>query len=150
MTEHVRDARPPMALVKLLNPIMRLVLRSPVGRLVKPFALLEFRGRRSGRMYLVPTGLYRVNGVMVVFSPADWRANFAGGEPATVHHLGRASSMTGTLITDPCEVAKGLVSVLANGSSARLLGIGLPTDHQINATDVVTLDRAMIEFHSTD
>lgn len=129
---------------------MRVALRSPLGRLVKPFALLEFRGRRSGRLYLVPTGFYRVKGMVVVFTPADWRANFSGGAPAILHHRGRASRMLGTLITDPSEVALYLGAVLAGGSSARLLGIDLPRDHELNASDVVSLTRAMIQFRSID
>ena len=48
MTAVARDARPPLALVRVINPTMRVVLRTPLGRLVRPVALLDFTGRRSG------------------------------------------------------------------------------------------------------
>jgi hypothetical protein len=54
----VRDGRPPAMLVRLLNPVARVVLRTPFGRIVKPVALLQFTGRRSGRRYVIPVGLH--------------------------------------------------------------------------------------------
>lgn len=150
MTKVVRDARPSMAVIGILNPIMRILLRSIVGRLVKPFALLEFSGRRSGRHYRIPTGIYRVQNATVVFTPAAWRLNFLGCATATVYHLGRPILMTGTLITDPAAVAQALQSVLDNGTPARLLGFDIVPNHQLTASDVAFLGRAMIQFRALD
>src|SRR4051794_21368801 len=47
-----RDAKPPLALVRMMNPVLRLLLRTPLARALRPFALLEFTGRRSGRRLL--------------------------------------------------------------------------------------------------
>ncbi|HZQ86625.1 MAG TPA: hypothetical protein VFA83_17395 [Acidimicrobiales bacterium] len=146
MTAVVRDVHPPTAVIRVLNPVMRTVLRSPLGRLVRPFALLEFAGRRSGRRYRVPAGWYVVNGQPVVFSPAPWRVNFAGGATATVRHRGRAQQLTGTLVTDPDEVATALTSVLATGISPRAVGLDIPPGHTLNAADVLAVDRALIRF----
>jgi len=68
MSAVVRDVRPPLAVIRLLNPIMRFVLRTPLGRVVRPFALLEFSGRRSGRRYRVPVGWHEFNGEPVVLT----------------------------------------------------------------------------------
>jgi hypothetical protein len=54
----VADARPPLALIKIMNPVLRRLLPTPFGRVVRPFALLEFAGRRNGRRYKVPVGWY--------------------------------------------------------------------------------------------
>ncbi len=148
MTTVVRDARPPMAVIAILNPIMRILLRSIVGRLIKPFALHAFPGRHSGRQYRVPTGIFRVQNATVVFTPAAWRVNFLGCATATVHHLGRPLLMTGTLITDPAVVAQALQSVLDCGTPARLLGFDMVPNHQLTASDVAFLGRAMIQFRS--
>ena len=150
MTTVVRDARPPSLLIKVLNPIMRIVLSSSLGGLVKPFGLVEFSGRSTGRRYRVPVGVYRLGAIPVVFTPAAWRANFEGGAPAVVHHLGRAHAMTGELVRDPAQVAAGLRGVIATGASTRLLGLDVPPGHEIEASDVVLVDRAMIEFHPAE
>jgi hypothetical protein len=146
MTATVRDARPPAALIRVLNPIMRLVLRTPLGRLIKPFALLEFTGRHSGRPYRVPAGWHDANGVRVVLSPAPWRANFAPSAPAVIHHRGRTLHLTGTLVSDPIEVARYVEAVLAGGTAARQIGLQIPTGHAIAEADVLRVDRKIIRF----
>lgn len=147
MTTAVRDARAPAAVIRVLNPIMRVLLPSRLGRLVRPFALIEFTGRRSGSRYRVPVGLHHAAGVTVVFTPAAWRANFSGGAPATLHHRGRARQMTGTLVADPAEVADALRSVLAGGTSPRLIGLDIPSEHRVDASDIASVGREMIRFH---
>lgn len=150
MTTTVRDARPPAALVRVLNPIMRCTLRTPLGRLVKPFALLEFTGRRTGRHYRVPAGWYDAEGVRVVISPASWRANFVNGAPVVVHYRGRAQPMIGTLVSDPTEVAKDIRAVLAEGVRASQIGLEIPAGHALTQNDVTLLDRAVIRFRADE
>ena len=149
MTALVRDARPPLALIRVLNPVLRTVLRTPLGRVVRPFVLLDFTGRRSGRSYRVPAGWHEVDGVTFVLSPARWRGNFAGGAPVTVHRRGSVQKMTGTLVTDPSQVATAIQSLLDSGAAPRTVGLDVPTGHHITASDVVAVDRAMIELRPT-
>jgi hypothetical protein len=146
MTTTVRDARPPTAVIRILNPIMRNVLRTPLGRLVRPFALLEFEGRRSGRYYRVPVGWHEEDGVSMVFTPAPWRVNFAHGARTTVRHRGQVLEMTGTLVTDRTEVARALESLFTSGTRPRAVGLDVPTGHTLTAIDVATVDRALIRF----
>jgi hypothetical protein len=148
MTATVRDARPPALVIRLLNPVMRLVLRTPLGRLIKPFALLEFAGRHSGRPYRVPVGWHDADGVRVVLSPAPWSANFSPAAPVVVHHRGQVLHMTGTLVRDPAEVARYIGVVLAGGTPPRQIGLHIPTGHTITDTDVVLVDRKIIRFAS--
>jgi hypothetical protein len=144
MTAVVRDARPPMALIRALNPIMRLVLPTPLGRLVRPFALLEFTGRRTGGRYRVPVGWHESSSGPVVLTPAAWRANFRGGARVTTHHRGRRREMIGTLVTDPEAVGAELQWMFANGTSPGILGLDVPPGHVLTASDVVAVDRALI------
>lgn len=143
---HVTDARPPRALLALLNPVLRLLLRTSAGRIVTPVALLEFRGRRSGRRYRVPVGWHAVGDEPVVFTPARWRVNFRDGCETRVTHRGRGSSAIGTLVTDPDAVAAALREVLAAGVPPRMLGFRMPVGHVIDVDDVRALDKAMIRF----
>jgi hypothetical protein len=145
MTSVVRDARPPIALIRVLNPIMRVMLRTPLGWMVRPFALLEFHGRRSGRRLRVPVGWHNVDGNAVVFTPASWRNNFDRELPVIVRYRGRTHRLTGALVTDPEAVAATMRS-LSNGASLRKVGIAMPEGHAITAADVLSVDRAMIRF----
>lgn len=142
----VREARPPAAVIRVLNPIMRAVLRTPLGALVRPFALLEFEGRRSGRRYRVPVGWHAVGDERAVFSPAPWRANFAGGTGVTVRFRGRRQQLVGTLVDDPAEVAAALNQMCAEGSSLAKVGIKASKGHEMTAADVRAVDRALIRF----
>lgn len=144
-----RDARPPLLLVRVMNPIMRVVLRTPLGRLVRPFALLEFHGRRSGRMLRVPVGWHEIDTGHVVFTPAPWRVNFHGGTAVTVHFHGRRLRFVGTLDDDPDTVAAALQSLADRRGSLRSVGMEIPEEHRVTATDVEAVDRALIRFEPT-
>lgn len=146
MSDVVRDVRPPLAVVRVLNPIMRFVLRTPLGRLVGPLALLEFTGRRSGRRHRVPVGWHESNGETLVLTPAPWRANFAGGIRTTVYHRGRRQEMTGLLVTDPLIVTSALQTMFASGTSPRSMGLKVQPGHVITVADVVSVERAMIRL----
>jgi hypothetical protein len=142
----VRDARPPVALVRCMNPVMRALLRTPFGRAVRPFALLEFQGRRTARRMRVPVGWHEVDDGAVVFSPARWRVNFRGGAPVTVHFRGRRRQLIGVLEEDPERVAAALRALVVRRGSLRPVGVDVPAGHRVNADDVVAVDRAMIRF----
>jgi hypothetical protein len=146
MTGVVTEARPPAVVVRLLNPINRIVLRSPLGRAIKPVALLEFRGLRTGRRLRVPVLWHPLDGRGYVFSPASWPRNFADGHEAVVTHRGRPRSMRGTLTTDPAVVADAFNELLANGTRTRHTGLKIPNDHHVTATDVINVGRQLIIF----
>jgi hypothetical protein len=148
MTAVVQDARPPTALLRVLNPIMRTILRSPASRAMSSLALLRFEGRRTHRPITVTVGYHAANGDHIVFTPASWRASFAGGHNATVRHRGRRQPVVGTLDTDPSSVAEALTLVIGAGTSPRAIGLRVPKGHTITAADVAALDRAMITFRT--
>jgi hypothetical protein len=133
-------------MVVILNPLLRPLLSSPLGRLVKPFALLEFRGRRTGRQYRVPVGVHDVDGTLVVSTEAGWRRNFAGGAECTLRHRGRARSMHGTLVTDPEVVARRLAAILASGTRPGTLGLKVTKGHVFTADDVLAVRRELVEL----
>ena len=149
-TPTVRNSLPPPAVLAVLNPVMRAALRSPLGRLIKPLALLEFTGRRSGRRYRVPAGWHQADGAPVVLTPAPWRVNFAGGAAVTVYHRGRKQAMTATLVTDPEVVAAAVRAMLADGTSPLAIGLKIPAGHTVSPADVTSVDRAMIRFQAHD
>jgi hypothetical protein len=141
-----RDARPPRLLVHLMNPAMRIVLRTPLGRLIRPFALLEFDGRRSGCHYRIPVGWHETDSGPVVFTPARWRENFRGGGPVTVWFRGRRGEFSGALDDDPRHVAAALQSLADQLHSLRSVGIDIPPGRHITEADALAVDRALISF----
>jgi len=146
VTATVTDARPPYAVVAVLNPINRVVLRTPIGRAIKRFALLEFGGRRTGRRIRVSVLWHPVGDGGYAFSPATWRSNFEGGAPATVTHLGRTRPLHGTLVRDPELVAGAFNELLRTGTKPSVTGLHIPSGHVVTADDVVRVNRALIRF----
>lgn len=144
-----RDARPPLILVRVMNPIMRVVLRTPLGRLVRPFALLEFTGRRSGRRFLVPVGWHEIDSRHVAITPAPWRANFRDGIPVTVWFRAQRQDLIGVLDDDTDRVAVALQSLADRRGSLRPVGVYIPPGHRVTAADVAAVDRAVIRFEPT-
>ena len=136
----------PAAVVAVLNPILRVLLRTPLGRLIRPFALVEFTGRQSGKRYRVPVGWHVADDAPIVLTPAPWRSNFHDGSRADVYHRGRRRPMIGTLEADPAAVADTLRRLLASGTSPRTIGLTIPTGHTITAADVTAVRRAVVRF----
>lgn len=145
----VADARPPATVVRLTNMIVRPLLRSPAGRMMKPLAIITFTGRRTGSVRRVVVGWHPHEPGAIVLSPASWRANFEAGHPATVRWSGHTRTYTGTLETDPHIVADAVNSLLAAGVSPRGLALRISDGHIIDADDITTTHRALIRFEPT-
>ncbi len=146
----VVDARPPAFVVRLTNLILRSLLRTPIGRAVKPIALLEFTGRRSGIRRRVVVGWHCEGTKGVVVTPAPWRTNFESGHLSTVYWCGRRSTVNGTLDTDPDRAAATVNALLQGGTSARSLALRIPAGHTLNHTDITRTNRAIIHFERAD
>lgn len=142
----VSDARPPALIVQLTNLIMRPLLRTPLGRLIKPLALLEFTGRRSGTRRRVVVGWHGDGTTAIVLTPAPWRANFDHGYPSTVYWRGQHSTVIGTLDTDPYRVAAAITALLQAGTPPRSLALHIPAGHTLDHTDITYTNRAIIHF----
>jgi hypothetical protein len=144
----VQDARPPDAVVQVMNMIIRPLLHTPAATLIKPLALLEFHGRRSGQQRRVVVAWHVTGDAAFVITPARWRTNFVGGHPATVHHRGRSTTLLGTLHTDRYTVAEAINRLLHKGTSPRSLALQLPDGHVLDGDDIVATDRALICFRA--
>lgn len=105
----VEGAEPPEKLAKVVNPMIKALLRSPLYRLVsKHLMLLSFKGRKTGRTYTVVVGRHEVDGALVVPTGTTgrrWRLNLRGA-PVVVTIEGRCRHGRGKLVEDPDEVAR--------------------------------------------
>jgi len=142
----VADARPPKVVLSVINPMLRVLLRTPVSRAIKPLALLQFDGRRTGRRRSVVVAWHANGGRALVVTPAKWRVNFTDGHGAEVRWRGQRIDAIGTLITDPEAVAEALNTLLNNGVRPSALALRVPDGHVLSSSDVVGTGRAIINF----
>jgi len=144
-TAPVRDRPPPLWLVhRVLNPLVRRLLPTRLGRLLPGVAVLHFTGRRSGRAYTVPAGIYDHDGAQVVFTDSAWRHNFRAGAPVTLDRRGHRTELYGELVTDPAYVGAAIRACLARGSSSTLLGLAIDKDHEPTVAELGAVRDAVV------
>lgn len=128
-TAAVTRTIPPLFLVRLLNPIMRAVLRSPGHAAVdSSLLLLHLTGRRSGHRYDIPVGHHDIGGRLSVLTSSAWRANVRGGADVEVTFRGRREPMHAEIDEDPKRVAavyRVIIEQLGWKAAQRRLGIAI-------------------------
>ncbi len=93
-------------MMRVSNPVMRRLLRSPAGGpLRRQFMVLRFFGRKTGRRYDIPVVAHRLDGELYALTDARWRHNFRGGADVEVTLDGHVTRMRGQLLDDPEAVA---------------------------------------------
>jgi len=130
MTSTVKRTVPPPALVKMGNPLVRMLLGSPLhGVLDDSFLVLHLTGRKTGRRYDIPVGYADMEGKLAVVTVARWRVNLRGGADVEVTLRGHRRPMHALLEEDPASVAvsyQAMIGRLGWTKAQRQLGILLP------------------------
>ena len=99
-------SHPPPVVLRVVNPILRLLLRTPVmGPARKQLMVVSFNGRKTGRHYTIPVSAYQIDNDFYALTGAPWKQNFRDGATAQVLHDGKTTSMRGELIQDRAAVA---------------------------------------------
>lgn len=130
MTSTITRNVPPAALLRVINPLARLLLRSPLHRLLDPAVLLlHVTGRKTGRSYDIPVGYTSIEGRLILITSARWRVNLRGGANVEVTRHGCRRPMHALLDEDPASVAVACESVIDHlgwPKATRQLGIKTP------------------------
>jgi hypothetical protein len=117
--------------LRVSNPVMRGLLRSPVGGpLRRQFMVLRFFGRKTGRRYDIPVVAHRLDGGLYALTGAPWRNNFRGGTDVQVTLDGHVTRMRGQLLDDPETVAPLYVRAIDHFGvkrAQRMLGLKIHT-----------------------
>jgi deazaflavin-dependent oxidoreductase (nitroreductase family) len=126
----VQDAPPPKAVLRLINPLLVALLRSPLHRLAsKRLMLLTITGHKSGRTYTLPVGRHETpDGTFVLSAGGNWRHNLRGGAEVRVTLDRRERTAYATLEEDSiraAEVFKGLL----DRAGARAVGVKVNVTH---------------------
>lgn len=151
----MEDVPPPAALLRIVNPVLRTVLRSPLHWPVsKGLMLLHVTGRKSGRVYVVPVGRHVHADQLVASAGGGWRRNLAGGADLGVTLDGRRRPAHGVLVDDPSEVAEIFADLLAQLGLQRANRLGLklnvdrpPTEAELRAA---LTDRRVVRLSLLD
>jgi hypothetical protein len=105
-SEAITVSHPPQAMLRVVNPILRLLLRTPVmGGARNQLMVLSFTGRKSGRRYSIPVTAHHIDNDLYALTGVAWKRNFLGGATAEVLLNGKTTAMRGELIEDKSVVA---------------------------------------------
>jgi hypothetical protein len=100
-------SHPPDALLRIINPVMRFLLGTPLaGSARKQMMVVSFTGRKTGRQYSIPLSAHVIDNQLYALTAAPWKNNFRDGADAEVLNDGKKTPMRGELITDPAAVAE--------------------------------------------
>jgi deazaflavin-dependent oxidoreductase (nitroreductase family) len=76
--------------LRLINPFVSMILRSPLHRaLSSRLLLLTFTGRKTGKRYTIPVGYTREDDTLTIFSSYSWWKNLRGDFRVAMHLQGR-------------------------------------------------------------
>jgi hypothetical protein len=130
MTSTVKRSVPPPTLVKMGNPLVRMLVGSPLhGILDDSFLVLHLTGRKTGRRYHIPVGYVDMEGKLAVVTVAGWRVNLRGGADVEVTLRGCLRPMHALLEEDPAAVAVSyqvMIDRIGPKKAQRQLGISMP------------------------
>lgn len=109
------------------------LLASPLQRAVSAgLMLLHVKGRKSGRVYVVPVGRHVCEGQLVASAGGAWRRYVVGGADLEVTLEGRRRPAYGELIDDPGAVAETFEALKRMGPR-RASRLGLRTERPSDA-----------------
>ena len=124
---------------KILNPIMKAILRSPFhGMISSRIMIITFRGRRSGKEYSTPVSYYRDDGQVICTTNSTWWKNIGDGSEVTLRISGKDVRGQAVAIADDLERKSELLYKLlaAVPSDAAFSGIKLDEDGLPNMAEV--------------
>jgi hypothetical protein len=131
MTSALNRTVPPQRLITAMNPMMCVLLRSPLHRaLDNALLILHITGRKTGRRYDIPVGYLNVDGRVVVVTQHRWRRNVRGGADIDVTRGGHRQPMHAELDEEPATVAATLNAAIQQlGWPATQRQTGLKSDN---------------------
>jgi hypothetical protein len=145
-TPAVRSQPPPKTLLRMINPTVRAMVRTPVGRLVPWMGVVRFVGRKTARRYAVPVGIHDVDGIATIFTDRPWRLSFRDGARVTVVQGGRERHGQAVLIEDSTQVGVALLKALQHTSRPSNLGLKVTRGHEPTADELAALGSSMIQI----
>lgn len=98
---------PPMPgfMFKIMNPLVGLLLRTPLHGLVsEDLMLLTFTGRKTGREYSTPVGYVRQGDEVSIFTHSPWWKNLRDGAPVKMRIQGQTYQGKPEIVENLAEI----------------------------------------------
>lgn len=120
------------ALLRLWNPAMKVLLRSPLHwPWSRWFAVIEWTGRRSGRRYATPVSYVSDGNTILITTGDRWWYNLLGGSEVRIWRAGQERTGHGEAIVDDESLVALHQRMLAlRPWFARLAGLPSSPDRQ--------------------
>jgi len=116
------------------NFFMKVIINSPFHSLLgESFAVITFEGRKSGKHYLTPVNVARVDGEWTIVSMRErtWWRNLRRGRKAQLRVVGQRLQVRGKVVEDSTEVLTGLTNYFSQYPGfTRYFDIHLGSDGQ--------------------
>lgn len=122
------------AIYRFLNAPMRALLRSRAHGVVSgQVMLLEYTGRRTGRMYAIPVGYFAwEDGSVLAFSGSRWWRNLRDGRPVSLL-VGRVRHPAVPTVVESLDARVEQLATFVRRYGPRVaarLQVGLPSDRE--------------------
>jgi deazaflavin-dependent oxidoreductase (nitroreductase family) len=133
------------------NPIVKLLLRSPLHNIVgSSFLLITFTGRKSGKVYTVPVQYVTSGNNLLIVSACShtWWKNLRGGVAVSIRRNGRNAKATAQVLEDKAS-AIGLMDFLKSAPHlVRYFHVNLNVDGKPNEKEVIEAakDKVVVEI----
>jgi hypothetical protein len=115
--------------LKLINPIVKTILRSPLHRMLsRHFMLISFTGRKTGKRYTTPTASLREQDMIYLATGTRWWKNLQGGATVSLVVAGQRLQGDADVITDPSEVAQYIHQFIGKVGSKKAFLLGLKVE----------------------
>lgn len=136
-------------LYSVLNPMVKVVLGSPLHRLMSGnTALLEFRGRKSGKTYKMPVSYHETGQGVHIFTEKSnvWWRNLQGGDDVKLRlrgqdHTGRPRVEVETSAQKREALAAFLVATPRDAAHA---GVSFDADGRFSASDIAEASERLV------
>jgi hypothetical protein len=142
--------------IRLLNPVVRQLVRRGVGSAARDMMVVHWEGRKSGKAFSTPVSRFAGEGEAVFMTTtASYKHNFVDGWPAMLQLGKQRHEAVGLLVSEPGAVAARLESVLEDlGPKRGQRNLGLQFDTQPTTAEFVALVEdtgwAVIDFTMAD
>jgi hypothetical protein len=126
-------------LFKLLNPIMKAILRSPLhGMISSRIMIITFTGRRSGKQYSTPVSYFWDGDQVICATQSSWWTNIGTGSEVSLRIGGREVRGQAIAIADDLGLKSELFFkwMVAVPSDAAFFGIKLDGEGNPDPSEV--------------
>jgi deazaflavin-dependent oxidoreductase (nitroreductase family) len=142
-------------LFRIVNPLMKAALKSPIHPLVSAnIMIITFSGRKSGKRYSTPVSYFQENGAVYCFTHGKWWRNLEGGAKVELRIRGKDYQGHAEAISAHDDLKSECLSKMLKAipGDARFYGVSFDERGEPNVDEVrrAVVDAVMIKTSLED